>query len=189
MRGIILATLNTPAHLVINIAVLKGRAAAAALGAFLPDAPIFAFYLWEKLVLKRAESQIWSVDYFVSAWQPVIDSLHSFPLAAIGLAAAWRWGTGRAFCLSLLLHSALDFPLHHDDTHRHFFPFSDFRFASPVSYWDPRHHGRIGAGIEALAVVAAVAALWRRYPSRRLRAGLAVMAAAYVTGYLAFYAR
>lgn len=38
---------------------------------------------------------------------------------------------------SLLLHACADFPLHHDDAHRQFYSFSDFRFASPISYWGP----------------------------------------------------
>jgi len=37
----------------------------------------------------------------------------------------------------MALHALFDFPLHHDDGHRHFWPFSEFRFDSPVSYWDP----------------------------------------------------
>jgi hypothetical protein len=55
--------------------------------------------------------------------------------------------------LSLVCHSLLDFPVHHDDAHRHFFPFSNYRFFSPFSYWDPNHYGRIVALIEMTLVL------------------------------------
>jgi len=45
-------------------------------------------------------------------------------------------------------------PVHHDDGHRHFFPLSDWRFESPVSYWDPAHYGHIFLWIELLLVAA-----------------------------------
>ena len=48
-----------------------------------------------------------------------------------------------------LLHLTFDLPFHHDDAHPHFWPFSDWRFTSPLSYWDPAHDG----GVIALAEV------------------------------------
>ena len=54
----------------------------------------------------------------------------------------------------MLLHSLGDFPLHHDDAHRHFFPFSDWRFISPISYWDPAHYGNWASLLEIFAVLA-----------------------------------
>ena len=53
-----------------------------------------------------------------------------------------------------LLHLTFDLPFHHDDDHPHFWPFSDWRFTSPLSYWDPAHDGRVIALAEVgLAVV------------------------------------
>jgi hypothetical protein len=67
------------------------------------------------------------------------------------------------FFSSMLLHVFGDLPLHHDDAHRHFFPFSDWRFVSPVSYWDPAHHGQWAGLIELTGVVAAATFMyWRR---------------------------
>ncbi len=44
------------------------------------------------------------------------------------------------FILGCMLHSALDIPLHHNDGPRIFYPFSDYRFMSPVSYWDTNYY-------------------------------------------------
>ncbi|MGB5050775.1 MAG: hypothetical protein WBO46_17660, partial [Caldilineaceae bacterium] len=53
------------------------------------------------------------------------------------------------FALAAAFHTAVDILTHHHDGPLLFFPF-DFhtRFASPVSYWDPDHYGRIFQPIE-----------------------------------------
>ena len=158
--------MNTPSHAIVNCALL-GRLRGVRAGwilafSVLPDLPILLFYLQEKLLARAPEAQIWNHDYFISAWQPVIDALHSFPLIALALVLLWRWPTLRAAAAAMLLHSLGDFPLHHDDAHRHFFPFSDWRFRSPLSYWDPAHHGLLGATVEIALVLAALAVLARR---------------------------
>jgi hypothetical protein len=161
------------------------------LGAVLPDLPIFTFYAYEKLVLHVPEGQVWRVDYFASAWQPVIDGLHSFVLIGLLLVVAWRLRLPRtlAFAASLFLHSLCDFPVHHDDAHRHFFPLSDWRFRSPISYWDPRHHGALGAALEVLSVWGALLALARRHRSVWARAAFGLTAVLYGAAWFAAYAR
>jgi len=185
---------NTPGHAVVNLALLGRKerpelAPAILAGAILPDLAIVAFYLWQRFVEHLPERTIWQVAYFQSAWQPVIDLLHSLPLAALGYAAARLLASaqGRAFFASLLLHSLADLPLHHEDAHRHFFPLSDWRFASPLSYWDPRHHGGVGAAAELLLVAIASAVLWRRHPGARARTAVAAVLGLYVVGYAALY--
>ena len=55
----------------------------------------------------------------------------------------------------MVLHSLLDLPVHNDDAHRHFFPLSNYRFISPISYWDPNHYGGIVSVVELLLVLLA----------------------------------
>jgi len=43
--------------------------------------------------------------------------------------------------------------VHNDDAHRHFFPFSNYRFISPFSYWDRNHYGSIVSFVEMLLVL------------------------------------
>lgn len=187
--------MNTPAHLVVNLAVLAGgarrpHAREVAVGALLPDLPMFGFFLWERLVLGTPDRTIWAVSYFEPTWQACFDLFNSIPLAAVGLLTALllkRPGPA-LLCASMLLHCLLDLPLHREDGHRHFFPLSDWRFMSPVSYWDPRHRGAMGAGLETLALCAACALLWRRHPRLAVRVLLAALAALVVAGWVAFYA-
>jgi hypothetical protein len=165
--------MNTPAHAVINLLLMARkpgqnishkRSATIIAGALLPDLAIIVFYAWH-LLLGTPESQIWSVEYYRPVWQALIDSFNSIPF--IGLAMLISWKTRHylllVFFSSMLLHVFGDLPLHHDDAHRHFFPFSDWRFASPVSYWDPAHHGQWASLIEFAAVLAAAAFMYWRY--------------------------
>ncbi len=179
--------MNTPSHLVLNLCVLGQRKSATAVvpiavGAALPDAPMFFFYGVEKLWLGVPEQVIWSSRYFDPAWQDFFDVFNSLPIMAVGLGIAFlarqRWWA--LLFASMVLHVLLDLPLHHQDAHRHFFPLSDWRFASPVSYWNPAHYGYLMAPLEALASLAGCVLLWRRYPGRGARVALAGLALLYL---------
>ncbi len=61
--------MNTPAHAVLNLALLgsgRGREFTRPIlaGALLPDLPILLFYLWERPVEGSSEALIWSEAYF-----------------------------------------------------------------------------------------------------------------------------
>jgi len=166
---------NTPAHAIVNLLLFRERnreryAVAIITGALLPDAPMLVFYLWAKLS-GQSEHAIWRDGYFDPLWQAAFDTFHSFPLLGLACFAAWwlRADAMMAFFASMFLHSCLDFPLHHSDAHHHFFPFSDWQFHSPVSYWDPACHGQITGSIELLVVVAGGAWLLRTAGTTALR--------------------
>jgi hypothetical protein len=181
--------MNTPAHLLVNLALLGGGArrthtGAIALGALLPDLPMLGFYLWQKLVLATPERVIWGFAYFEPSWQLLFDLFNSIPLAGLGLGIGLvlrRPGLA-LLCASALVHCLLDLPVHRDDAHRHFLPFTSWQFVSPVSYWDPAHHGARVALLETALLCASAGVLWRRSRSRWVRiplaglAGLGVMA-------------
>jgi hypothetical protein len=147
--------MNTPAHVILNLFLLRGEEkksnqAAVTFGALLPDLPIYGFYFYEKVIQKVPESVIWRKHYLLGSWQNFFDVFHSIPLAAAGLALSVlkRAKTCVLLFVSILLHLVTDFFLHNDDAHGHFFPLTDWRFYSPVSYWDPQHHGTIATWIE-----------------------------------------
>lgn len=137
------------------------------IGGILPDAPIFMLYFWAKFVRRQPEKQIWSETYELPFWQNIVAVFHSLPLAVMGVAIAhyygWLWV--EILSLSMVLHSLLDFPVHNDDAHRHFFPVSNYRFISPLSYWNPRHHGKVVSTVEKLMVLGATIYLFPSFDS------------------------
>ncbi|GIX06464.1 MAG: hypothetical protein KatS3mg115_0867 [Candidatus Poribacteria bacterium] len=185
--------LHTPSHVLINLAVLGHRKQwarnwAVGVGGALPDAPIFLFFLVERFVRGASGRELWGARYFDPAWQALFDLFHSFPIwGALGW-VAWRlrWRRIAWLVVGVLFHSFLDLLLHHDDGHRHLFPFSDWRFLSPVSYWDPAHWGLIGSGIEWALVVAAGWRLWSWTDRRWLRGICAACAGLFSVFYLGY---
>ena len=164
--------MNTLAHIVIASAALSqskapNRNRAIVLGALVPDASMFVFFAWSRMHGWSGD-ETWNVQFWNEPWQTIGAASNSFVLlGAVLLLAAWRqWPVLAIGSLAALIHVALDFPLHADDAHRHFWPLSDWRFASPVSYWDPDHHGRLGSALETFGGFVATAVLWRRFPRR-----------------------
>lgn len=187
--------MNTPTHLMLSAASLtrKGENGdstlmiPALIGAILPDAPMFLFYAVEKFVLGSSERDIWNTRYFTDGWQDFFDLFNSVPIVLIGMFLAWKWGSTSLMILfaSMLLHIAADFPLHHDDGHRHFWPLSDWRYESPVSYWDPNHFGRPAAMMEVALFVACYAWSMRKHRNWKIRLGLSTLAVIHI-GFLTF---
>lgn len=179
--------MNTPAHLVLNLCVLGARPGRRAVfpvlaGALVPDAPMFVFFFWEHWIAGASQAQLWGELYFAPGWQAFFDVFNSIPLALAGMAAAVaarRPGFGLFFA-SWLLHCLCDLPLHREDAHRHFLPFSDWRFSSPVSYWDPAYHGLRFAAFEIAMVLGGSGLLWRRHPGAAARAALLLGCALYL---------
>ncbi len=179
--------MNTIAHIVIASAALTRpdtprRNWAVLIGAVIPDASMFVFFAWSRLQGWSGD-ETWTVQYWNEPWQALGAASNSFILFGLLLAAGiWRRSTLLpVFSAAALIHIGLDFPLHADDAHRHFWPVTDWRFVSPISYWDPHANGWLGSLIETLCVLAAVALLWRRFPHlkwRLLFAGLAILQSA-----------
>lgn len=195
--------MNTQSHILMG-ALLFGKPAprlawAGAAGGLLPDLPMYALvggFVAAGYPLK----EIFDTFYWEPWWQIVNGLGHSLLVwgaLSIGSCAAIvrrsRLGLPTpaypgvqvaplvlAFSLSALLHSAIDFLVHRADAHMQFWPVTDWRFRSPVSYWDADFYGTWFGLFEAgLGVVMAVL-LFRRYRSPRLRLALLVAVALYV---------
>lgn len=183
--------MNTLAHIIITSAALSRRQApnrnrAVIMGALVPDASMFVFFAWSR-IQGWSGDETWNVQYWNEPWQTIGAASNSFILfGALLLFAAWRqWPWLACASLAALIHVGLDFPLHADDAHRHFWPLSDWRFASPVSYWDPGHHGRLGSALETLGVIVAATLLWKRFPSRPWRTLFVVLMALQILAFSA----
>ena len=150
--------MQTPGHIIINVAVLgtfMGPAESLIVGALLPDVPIMVLYLYHRLVKHTPEDIIWSVYYQKPLWLGLVHGAHSIPLALIGMALSAGLGSpvGLAFFASILSHALCDLPVHALDAHRHFLPFSQYRYLSPFSYWDVRYHAPWVALFEVVLVM------------------------------------
>lgn len=144
----------TPAHIAASLIAWRNeagwkRTAAVIFGAALPDLPMVGFYVYQKAI-GTADRVIWSQSYFEFGWQLFFDAFNSIPLALLAMAVFVRTNQYLLWLVSAsaLLHMLCDFPVHHDDAHRHFLPLTNWKFESPVSYWDPRYHGRTFATLE-----------------------------------------
>lgn len=152
----------TPSHIAASLLVWRHEGnwsdlAAVVAGAVVPDATMFLFYGYQKIVGTTEES-IWNERYFLDHWQYLFDVFNSFPIALVLLLGAWRFECRwlQLLLVSAMLHMIFDLPLHHDDGHRHFLPLTNWRFESPISYWDPKHFGWIFAPVELLGSISAL---------------------------------
>jgi hypothetical protein len=189
--------MNTPSHAIINLVIfnqqLRNQANLAILiGAVLPDLPIFVFYFLMKFVYKLPSQQIWSQAYYQPLWQFLVSTFHSIPLALLGVLISHiaKWPVMKICFISMILHSLLDLPVHNNDAHRHFFPFSNYRFISPLSYWDVKHYGHIVAFGEILLVLGSTVYLFLKTKTSYVGTGLLVVINLfYWFGYYQFYLR
>lgn len=161
--------MNTPAHLIFGLAAFgrPGRpalSAAALAGALVPDASLYLLAGFE-LARGTPARTVFGELYRSDLWQGVFAIDNSVPLwaALLAVALVLRRGWLAAFSGAALLHLALDLPLHNDDARRHFWPLTDWVFASPVSYWDPAHHARIAAPLETAITLGLCALIWVRH--------------------------
>ncbi|GAB5404690.1 MAG: hypothetical protein Aurels2KO_29210 [Aureliella sp.] len=183
--------MNTPAHVVASLFVWREHpkwtlASGLLVGAILPDAPMFVFFAVVKGMGYSGE-EIWGRLYFLESWQLFFDCFNSFPIYLLIFGIAYwlrtKWQSSLWWMLmagSAMLHLACDLPLHHDDSHRHFLPFTNYRFASPVSYWDPKHFGTPVAIIEASLTVVGSIYLFRSSKGKLVRTTVALTIALYV---------
>lgn len=176
--------MNTPTHLLIGAAALArlGRDGSdrwrnpVILGfSLLPDLGLYVLFGWARFVPDVSEQQLWDDVYWRDHWQTVFAIGNSVPLYICLLIAGalWRgsqWGVLMVLAgTAALLHIAFDLPFHADDAHRHFWPITDWKFHSPLSYWDDRHHGDIVANVAIALGLLLSLILWRRFPSRVVR--------------------
>ena len=174
--------MNTPAHLIFGLTAFGApdrRAVTAAVlaGAVLPDLSLYVLSIWHLQVLGTSPEVVFGQLYYSEGWQAIFRIDNSFVIWGLGfgLAVMARSPVFIGFCGAGLLHLALDFPLHNDDARAHFWPVTNWKFISPVSYWDPRHYGNVMGVIEVSAAFLAGIWLWRRFKGWIMRAFIALL--------------
>ena len=189
--------MNTQSHVLLAVALFtrsgvgnRARNTAAIVGGFLPDLPIFIMFLWSK-IQGVPEKIVWETWYFNPPWQTVIDASHSIPIywLLIMVSVFLVKSGGRKydygivlviFSLSALTHIAGDFFLHAVDGHAHFWPLSDWRYSSPVSYWDPRYYGEYFLILEIIVGLYLCVILYRRFRGKFVRGILLLAMLSYI---------
>ena len=164
--------MNTVTHIVVASAALsrentRARNRAVIAGALIPDFSIYVMSVWA-IATGRMNEELWKVTYWQEPWQILGAITNSVPLGVLLLAIGlWRNSAVlSALAGAMLIHAGLDVPLHADDAHRHFWPVTNWRFHSPVSYWDPDYHGVWGGLLDFACLFAGIGALWFRFKAR-----------------------
>jgi len=155
--------MNTPAHLLIGAALFSKRdntrlLTGALLGGLLPDASLYLMAGVALFILGISPDVVFNDLYFSDSWQLVFSIDNSFLIWTMALAAAYYYKSPFFIALAsaALVHLVCDFALHNDDARAHFWPLSGWRFESPLSYWDSKHHARIVAPLEGVIVAMAL---------------------------------
>ncbi len=183
--------MNSPTHTLLALALLskKGEAKrnwAVLVGSVIPDLVIYLWAPYQSLVNGVSGQDMWGELYFQAPMQNLIAYFNSIPiyfsLALLGwVMRAKLWGQILLFfALAALIHMMTDLPVHADDAYRHFWPLTDWRFHSPISYWDIDYHSKWVSAIEAVVGLICIVVLWRRFPKLWVKAILGLLAIFYL---------
>ncbi len=185
--------MNTPAHVIFGLTAFgkadqKAVTSAAIFGALLPDLSLYLMAGVHLFLMGTSPEVVFGELYFSDAWQNIFRIDNSIILWGIAfvLSLATRSPVLVALCGAVLLHLILDFGFHHDDGRAHFWPLTDWVFASPVSYWDPNHFGLIVGPLEVVIVLICCLVLWRRFTGRWMRSLVVVVGLMEVVPVVAF---
>ncbi len=188
--------MNTQSHILMG-AILFGRplprrALAGAAGGLIADIPMFVIVALLRMG-GYSFDEIFGRIYWEQWWQVLNAVGHSFLIWGVLTLVAWlvirRHGAAQApraalcfaFAGSALLHSVIDFLVHREDAHMQFWPLTEWRFVSPVSYWDPAHYGNWFSLFEAALGLVMAVMLFRRYRNVLARIALAIAILLYVS--------
>lgn len=183
--------MNSPTHTVLALALLskrgeKKRNWAIFAGSIIPDAVIYIWAPYQSFVNGVSGEKLWRELYFAEPMQNLIAYFNSIPiyiaLTILGyLLRAKLWGKLILFfALAALIHMATDLPVHNHDAYRHFWPFSDWRFISPFSYYETDYHAGWVSLIEAAIALISIAVLWRRFPKLWVKILLGILVFLYL---------
>jgi hypothetical protein len=164
----------TTTHIILNTTILGSKKHPKhnwpiVWGAIFPDFPSF-LVLFSPIYYAMGFGKVLNYIFF----QTCTDWFHSIPLAlaAFLLCLLFQFKSGIHLFASMALHDLEDLPVHAQIAHKHFLPFSQYVFHSPISYWEPQYHADFVAPAEWLLVIVCSYFLWRRGLSPLAQIGL-----------------
>ena len=159
------------------------------IGSFLPDIPTYLFFLYYTVLVGSSQADIWNTLYFNSPWTPVITLTHSFIIWPLLFGIGYIFKKHWLFWIAsgALFHSAVDFLVHNTDAYAHFWPLSDWKFFSPVSYWNPEYYGSLVSILDTVVVFALLIYLLKKTSHKRTRWLIIFLAILYLAMNLAPY--
>jgi hypothetical protein len=186
--------MNTQSHVLMG-AFFFGRkvprtAWAAAAGGLLPDLPMFVIvgilratgYSFDDIFGRLYWSNWWqicnAIGHNIILWTALL-AIALYTKRHKKLLSMGKANMLLAFSASALLHSCVDFFVHREDAHMHFWPLSNWKFVSPVSYYDRAHFGGPFSLFEAVIGIFMAVSLFRTFKSKLVRAALALCIAMY----------
>ena len=142
-----------------------------AVGAAFPDLPAFAagaYYFDEFDSMPR--EQLLNAIYFTGPFGAAGSALHSIGPVGVVLVLYRVLGLGRFdrrrillwFLLGRAGHTVVDFLTQVDDLRPLFWPFCDWRWSSPVSYYNPAYYGREFMLVSHASMFGIMAVLFKR---------------------------
>ena len=152
----------TSTHMLLGAVVstrphFSGRLIASGwLGGVVPDLSIVVMFAISRL-MRLTPGATWQAPngmYWQEPWQEISAISNSIPLwAGLSLLGWFLFQYAKklngfglyllVFSIAALTHTLGDFPVHTDDAHVHFWPFSDWRYYSLVSYYQSANFGGI----------------------------------------------
>ncbi len=185
--------MNSPTHSLLALAVLtksgpenRARNWAVFIGSLLPDAAVWLWWPWQTLVKNEPQRRIWDELYFEPQMQLIIAPFNSAPLLTLIAVVGWIFRKTKLGLIALmgalagLIHIATDIPVHSHDAYRHFWPLSDWRFHSPLSYYEADKHAAWVSSLEGLLAIICIVVLWRRFTVDWVRIMLMIITVLYV---------
>ena len=172
--------MRTFSHAIIVAAIGKraevgrGSLFAFVIGSVLPDVPLGVLTL---LAIVNTPDMSSAMTYMDQAYtsSPLWIALHNTPhsFVVMGLLSVLgyvlirrRWGRWLLwYAAGATLHIAIDIATHAGDGPMFLYPLSDYRFNSPVSYWNPAYYGRAFTAFEYLLDAALLVYLFIAYRS------------------------
>lgn len=174
--------MNTSAHVTFGATVVARRnrpwvTVAAFAGALAPDVSLYLLAGWALFVQGLLSEHVFGKLYSSEEWRAVFRVDRSILVWSLLPAAAFwtRLDLSVAFAGAALLHLTIELPLHAADAGPHFWPLTDWVFASPLSYWNRNLHAGFVGPVEETISAALAGVLMVRLRSHAARSAVATL--------------